>query len=129
MENLKLNKDFGKPVIAHGYELDATKEYVVDLKKEMKQQMQIAEAVKIMGLPALKDYFDWLLENNFHLHIPTNDFVSEFYGKKPLWKTELSQGIVVKAKYENDYYVILECSRLNRGFQYTQIIVTLGGCI
>ncbi len=32
------------------------------------------------------------------------------------------------AENDDDYYVVLECSRQNEGFKYTQIIVTLGGC-
>lgn len=60
---------------------------------------------------------------------PTNEFVSSFYGNKPLWKTDYSQGIVVKAKNETDYYIIMECSHLNTGFKYVQIILTLGGCM
>ena len=84
-----------------------------------------------MGLPALKDYHKWLAENNFDVNMPnpTNDFVSKFYGVKPLWTTELSQGIVVRAENEDDYFIVMECSRLNEGFKYTQIIVTLGGCL
>lgn len=60
---------------------------------------------------------------------PTNDFVEKSYGVKPLWRTELSQGIVVKEESDDDYYIVMECSRLNEGFKYTQIIVTLNGCL
>lgn len=52
-----------------------------------------------------------------------------FMEKKPLWLTDLSQGIVVKAENDDDYYIVMKCSRLNTGFKYTQIIVTMGGCV
>ena len=60
---------------------------------------------------------------------PTNDFVGKFYGKNSLWKTNLSQGLVVKNEKDDDYYIIMECSRENEGFKYTQVVLTLGGCI
>ena len=60
---------------------------------------------------------------------PTNAFVEQYYGKESLWKTDFSQGIVVKAENDPDYYIIMECSRRNEGFKYTQIILTLGGCV
>ena len=44
-------------------------------------------------------------------------------------RTDLSQGIVVRAENEDEYFIVLECSRLNEGFKYTQIILTLGGCV
>ena len=88
-------------------------------------------AVQTMGLPAMKDYHNWLRTNGFDAvqPNPTNEFVSKYYGVEPLWNTELSQGIVVKAENDDDYYIVMECSRLNEGFKYTQIIVTLGGCV
>lgn len=131
MQKLKLNKDFGKIVKAHGFELDATKKYVIDLRNELDQQISIMQAVQIMGLPAMKDYHTWLKNNGFDVNTPdpTNDFVSKFYGVKPLWKTDISQGIVVKEEADDDYYIVMECSRLNEGFKYTQIVVTLGGCV
>ena len=60
---------------------------------------------------------------------PTNYFVVHFYGLKALWKTDLSQGIVVRAEKEDDYFIVMECSRLNEGFKYTQINLALGGCL
>lgn len=131
MQKLKLNKDFGQLVKAHGYELDPTKEYIINIEDELQEQSGIMAAVQTMGLPALKDYHKWLAENNFDVNMPNpiNDFVSKFYGVKPLWTTELSQGIVVRAENEDDYFIVMECSRLNEGFKYTQIIVTLGGCL
>lgn len=130
MQKIKVNKDFGQIVKPHGYELDATKEYVINIGNELKQQKSIIAAVRSMGLLAIEDYYKWLNDNGFNSDTPnpTNNFVSKFYGVKPLWKTELSQGIVVKAENEKDYFIVMECSRLNEGFQYTQIILTLGGC-
>ncbi len=131
MKKIKLNKDFGKIVKPHGYELDATQKYIISIENELEEQTGILGAVQTMGLLALKDYHKWLSENGFNDNMPnpTNEFVSKYYGVKPLWKTDLSQGIVVKAENEDDYFIIMECSRLNEGFKYTQIILTLGGCL
>lgn len=131
MQKIKLNKDFGKLVKAHGYELDPTKEYIINIEDELQEQSAIVAATRTKVLPALKDYHKWLADNNFDVNVPnpTNQFVSKFYGIKSLWKTELSQGIVVRAENESDYFIVMECSRLNEGFKYTQIIVTLGGCL
>lgn len=60
---------------------------------------------------------------------PTNNFVESYYGSKPLCITDLSQGIVVKDENDDNYYIVMECSRLNTGFKYTQIILMLGGCM
>lgn len=42
---------------------------------------------------------------------------------------DLLQDIVVRAENEDDYFIVMKCSRLNEGFKYTQIILTLGGCL
>lgn len=131
MKKLKLNKDFGKAVIAHGYELDPKEKYIISIDDEMEQQKSILTAIQTMGLPAISDYHKWLKESGFDANVPnpTNDFVEPYYGVKPLWKTELSQGLVVKAENDDDYFIVMECSRNNEGFKYTQIILTLGGCM
>lgn len=131
MQKIKLNKHFGQIVEAHEYELDPTKEYVINIQNELEEQSRIAMAVQTMGLPALKDFHKWLIENGFNPNMPnpTNEFVSEYYGIRTLWNTDLSQGIVVKAENDDDYFIVMECSRLNEGFKYTQIIVTPGGCL
>ncbi|WGN89561.1 hypothetical protein [Ligilactobacillus faecis] len=131
MEKIKLNKDFGQLVIPHGYELDPTKKYVINLENELREQENILNSVQMMGLPALADYHTWLEDNGFDIDVPnpTNAVVSQFYGVKPLWKTEYSQGIVVRDEEDEDYFIVMECSRLNERFKYTQIILTLGGCM
>ncbi|MCA9766818.1 MAG: hypothetical protein KC455_10425 [Carnobacterium sp.] len=131
MEKLKLNKEIGKPVTPQGYKLSETKKYVIDLGKELNEQTAILEAVRTMGLEAMNDWWDWLKVNNFSTDMPnpTNDFVEKFYGVKFLWKTDLSQGLVVKDEHDDDYYILMECSRENKGFKYTQIVLTLGGCM
>ena len=131
MEKIKLNKDFGKIVEVRGYELDATNKYIINVKNEIEEQAAVLTAIDVMGLPALDDYYKWLIDNGFNpiMPNPTNDFVSKYYGVKPLWSTSLSQGIVVKAEDDDDYYIVMECSRLNTGFKYTQIIVAVGGCL
>jgi len=131
MKKLKLNKEFGKAAIAHGYELDSTEQYCIRMEDEITQQQSIASTVMTMGLPALNDYHKWLKENDLNVDMPnpTNSFVEPYFGNKPLWTTDLSQGIVVKDENDDDYYIVMECSRLNTGFKYTQIILTLAGCM
>jgi len=135
MKNLKLNPDFGKMVVAHGYELDPKEQYCICLNDEMEQQANILGAVQTMGLPAISDYHKWLANNGFNVDMPnpTNEFVALYFGVKPLWVTDLSQGIVVKNKEDDveddNYYIVMECSRENEGFKYTQIVLTMGGCM
>lgn len=107
------------------------KKYIINIEDEFSQQQVILVTVQSMGLAAVQDYHKWLSDNGFDpvMPDPTNDFVAEYYGVKPLWSTDLSQGIVVKAENDDDYFIVMECSRLNDGFKYTQIIVTLGGCL
>lgn len=115
-----------------GYLLDPKEEYIIDLKKEMDEQSSIMMAFQTMGVPpAIKNYHAWLKENGFNedLPNPTNEFVAPYYGVKPLWKTEYSQGIVVKAENEDDYYIVMECSSKNKGYIHTIVILTMGGCL
>ena len=81
--------------------------------------------------PALKNYHSWLYKNNFSYKMPnpTNEIVAPFYGIGPLWKTEYSQGVVVKAEDDDDYYIVMECSSKNKGYKHTKVILTMGGCI
>ena len=116
----------------HGYELYPIQEYIIDLSAELLNQIAIIQAIQIMGAPkAIEDWHNWLRNNGFDEAQPnvTNDIVKSYYGKKPLWKTEYSMGIVVKCIQDNDYYIIMECSRLNTGYKYTQIILTPLGCL
>lgn len=131
MKKLKLNENMGQIVAQRGYELDAAEKYVINIERELTEQSAIATAITTIGLPALKDYHKWLMDNGFDVNMsnPTNSYVSAFYGIKALWTTELSQGIVMRAENEEDYFIVMECSRLNEGFKYTQIILTLGGCM
>lgn len=73
----------------------------------------------------------WLFENGFDVNFPnpTNKFVSQYYGTKPLWKTAYSQGVVVMEEHNSDYFIVMECSNMNKGYKNTKIILTLGGCI
>lgn len=128
---INLNKDMGEFVQPHGYELDPTKKYEIIHANEIESQIAIIQAVNRYGLPALRDYNDWLENNNIvydKTPVISNEFVSQFYGKEALWKTELSQGIVMKDFIDGDFYIVMECSRLNEGFKYTKIMLTLGGC-
>ena len=98
----------------------------------MKFQVATALSFQIKGAPpSLKNYHAWLFENGFNVEMPdpTNEFVAQYYGVKPLWKTPYSQGIVVRAEDEDDYFIVMECSNKNRGYKYAKIILTLGGCM
>ena len=132
MKKLKLNEDSGKITSIDEYILDPTEEYVIDLEKEMEFQMATMMSFQIMGPPpALKNYHAWLFENGFNVEAPnpTNEVVARYYGVKPLWKTAYSQGIVVKAENDSDYFIIMECSNKNKGYKHTQVILTMGGCM
>lgn len=71
------------------------------------------------------------IKNGFNVELPnpTNEVVASYYGVKPLWKTDYSQGIVVMAEDESDYFIVMECSSRNRGYKHTKIILTMGGCM
>ena len=132
MKKLKLNEDAGKITSIDEYILDPTEEYVIDIEEEMEFQMATMMSFQIMGAPpALKNYHAWLFENGFNVEAPnpTNEVVARYYGVKPLWKTAYSQGIVVKAENDSDYFIIMECSNKNKGYKHTQVILTMGGCM
>ncbi len=130
MKKIKLNQN--SETIIGGYILNPTEKYVINLAEEMEFQSAIMSSFQIMGCPpALKNYHAWLFENGFSVDAPnpTNEFVASYYGVKPLWKTEYSQGIVVKSESNSDYFIVMECSYKNKGYKHTQIILTLGGCM
>ena len=132
MKKIKLNEDAGKITLIDEYILDPTEKYVIDIEEEMEFQMATRMSFQIMGPPpALKNYHAWLFENGFNVETPnpTNEVVARYYGVKPLWKTAYSQGIVVKAENDSDYFIIMECSNKNKGYKHTQVILTLGGCM
>lgn len=98
----------------------------------MEFQQSIMMSFQIIGYPpALKNYHAWLFENGFSVEAPnpTNEFVAKYYGVKPLWKTDYSQGIVVKDVKDSDYFIVMECSNKNKGYKHTIVILTLGGCM
>lgn len=132
MKKIKLNEDVGKIMSIDGYILDSTEKYIIDIEEEMEFQMATMTSFQIMGPPpALKNYHAWLFENGFDVETPnpTNELVARYYGVKPLWKTDYSQGIVVKAENDSDYFIVMECSSKNKGYKHTQVILTLGGCM
>lgn len=81
--------------------------------------------------PALKNYDAWLFESDINVEEPNsaNEVVARYYGVRPLWKTAYSQGIVVKAENDSDYFIFMECSNKNEGYKYTQVILSMGGCM
>lgn len=132
MKKIKLNNNLGKETSIDEYKLDPTEKYVINIEEEMEFQIATMRAFQIMGPPpALKNYHAWLFENGFNVNAPnpTNEFVARYYGVKPLWKTAYSQGIVVKAENESDYFIVMECSKRNKGYKHTEVILTLGGCM
>ena len=132
MKKIKLNDKLEMETPIDEYKLNPTEKYVINMEEEMEFQMAIMMSFKIMGPPpALKNYHAWLFENGFNVKEPnpTNEFVDSYYGVKPLWKTAYSQGIVVKAENESDYFIVMECSSKNKGYKHTAVIVTLGGCM
>ena len=115
-----------------GYYLKPTEQYTINMENEIEYQSAIIESFQVMGPPpALKNYHAWLFENGFNINMPnpTNQFVSKYYGVNPLWKTDYSQGIVVKNENDDDYYIVMECSNKNKGYKHTIVVLTLGGCL
>ena len=132
MKKIKLNEDKGKRLLIDKYILDPTEKYIIDVEEEIEFQMATMMSFQIMGPPpALKNYHAWLFENGFNVETPnpTNEVVARYYGIKPLWKTEYSQGIVVKDEKDSDYFIVMECSSKNKGYKHLQVILTLGGCM
>lgn len=133
MKKISLNDiDKNANITGDDYQLDPTEEYVINLEEELQFQIAIMKSFQIMGAPpALKNYHAWLYKNNFSYEEPnpTNEAVVPYYGVGPLWKTEYSQGIVVRAEDDDDYYIVMECSRKNKGYKHTKVILTLGGCM
>jgi len=132
MKKIKLNENAGKITSVDEYVLDPTEKYVIDIEEEMEFQIAIMRSFQIMGAPpALKNYHAWLFENGFSVETPNpkNEVVACYYGVKPLWKAAYSQGIVVKAENDSDYFIIMECSNKNKGYKHTQVILTMGGCM
>ena len=132
MKKIKLNNAIGCHTSNDEYELDPTEKYIIDINSEMEFQAAIIASFQVMGPPpAIKNYHAWLFENGFDIEVPnpTNEFVSAYYRVKPLWNTAYSQGVVVKAENDDDYFIVMECSNKNRGYKHTKIILTLGGCM
>ncbi|MGH1977573.1 hypothetical protein [Rothia sp. L_38] len=132
MKKLKLNSGIKLEKTIDGYRLNPTEKYVINLEDEMEFSISTLQSAHMLGFPpAFKNWHAWLFENGFSVESPnpTNKFVEKFYGVEPLWKTPYSMGIVVRAEDDDDYYIVMECSRENKGFKHTQIILTLGGCI
>ena len=132
MKKIKLNDKLEMETSSDEYKLNPSEKYVINMEEEMEFQMAIMMSFKIMGPPpALKNYHAWLFENGFDVNEPnpTNEFVDSYYGVKPLWKTAYSQGIVVKAENESDYFIVMECGSKNQGYKHTGVNLTLGGCM
>lgn len=132
MKKIKLNECIDNQTSSDGYELDPTDKYVVDIELEKEFQTAIMMSFQVIGPPpAIKNYHAWLFENGFDIEEPnpTNEFVSAFYGVKPLWKTAYSQGVVVKAESNDDYFIVMEFSCKNKGYKHKKVILTPSGCL
>ena len=132
MKKIKLHDIQERRNSADEYTLDPTEKYVINLEEEMEFQMAVMMSFQMMGPPpAIKNYHAWLFKNGFNVELPnpTNEVVAPYYGVKPLWKTDYSQGIVVMAEDESDYYIVMECSSRNKGYKRTKVILTMGGCL
>ena len=132
MKKIKLHDIQERRNSVDEYTLDPTEKYVINLEEEMEFQMAVMMSFQMMGPPpAIKNYHAWLFENGFNVELPnpTNEVVAPYYGVKPLWKTDYSQGIVVMAEDESDYYIVMECSSRNKGYKRTKVILTMGGCL
>ena len=132
MKKIKLHDIQERRNSTDEYTLDSTEKYVINIEEEMEFQMAVMMSFKMMGQPpAIKNYHAWLFENGFNVELPnpTNEVVAPYYGVKPLWKTDYSQGIVVMAEDESDYYIVMECSSRNKGYKRTKVILTMGGCL
>ena len=132
MKKIKLHDIQERRNSADEYTLDPTEKYVLNLEEEMEFQMAVMMSFQMMGPPpAIKNYHAWLFENGFNVELPnpTNEVVAPYYGVKPLWKTDYSQGIVVMAEDESDYYIVMECSSRNKGYKRTKVILTMEGCL
>lgn len=132
MKKIKLNEYPTKLASNCEYNLNPTEKYLINIEDELEFQAATLMSFQIMGPPpAIKNYHAWLFENNFNVDEPnpTNEFVVDYYGIKPLWQTAYSIGIVVMAENDSDYFIVMECSNKNRGYKHTQIILTPGGCV
>lgn len=133
MKRIKLNQYKNLKTKSPNYQLDPTEEYVINIEDELESQAEIFSSFQLMGSPpALKNYHAWLYKNGFDVELPnpTNDFVSQYYGIKPLWETDYSLGIVVMDETcKDDFYIVMECSDKNKGYKHTQVILTPGGCL
>lgn len=132
MKRIKLNESFDNKNLTDGYILKPTEKYVINIEEEWEFQMALMNSFRVIGPPpAIKNYYAWLFENGFNTDSPnpTNEFVASYYGVKPLWKTDYSQGVVVINEHDSDYYIVMECSSKNKGYKHTIVILTLGGCM
>lgn len=98
MKKTKLNGCIDNQTSSDGYELNPAEKYVIDIESEKEFQTAIITSFQVMGPPpAIKNYHAWLFENGFDIEVPnpTNEFVSAFYGVKPLWKTNKRTKVIL----------------------------------
>ena len=114
------------------YALDPRRQYVIDAYVEGLRSIRLFELFRQCGFPpAIKNWHAWLFKHGFSAEDVnvSNSSVAEYYGVKPLWCTAYSQGVVVRAVGDDDYFVVMECSRACVGYQHLQVLLTPGGCL
>lgn len=126
MKKIKLNENVNNPTKTQGFELNPSEEYIINMDDEFGQQTAIMASAQTMELTCIKDYHKWLLDNDIdgYKPNPSKELLLKFYGKEPLWKTEDSQGLVIKDENEDSFYILMECSGSIPNFKYAQIILT-----
>ena len=130
-ELLTLNSHPGGVSACGGYTLDPRRKYVINANIEGSRSITLFGLFRQQGFPpAIKNWHAWLFKHGFSAEFPnlTNDSVAEYYGVEPLWRTDYSQGIVVCAVDEDDYFVVMECGCACVGYRHLQILLTPGGC-
>lgn len=114
------------------YALDPGCQYVIDAHVESLRSIRLFELYTQCGFPpAIKIWHAWLFKHGFSVEVPnvTNSSVAEYYGVKPLWCADYSQGVVVRAVGEDDYFVVMECGHACVGYQHLQVLLTPSGCL
>lgn len=114
------------------YALDPGCQYVIDAHVESLRSIRLFELYTQCGFPpAIKIWHAWLFKHGFSVEVPNvmNSSVAEYYGVKPLWCADYSQGVVVRAVGEDDYFVVMECGHACVGYQHLQVLLTPSGCL
>ena len=140
MELLKLNpnpKEIIKICKPHGYEIDTSKSYYVDVDDDYEfEHLALTRQVRVLldETKGMKSYEKFCKKYGLISHgLNKNKSVEKVIKKNfpnggPLWKDEFSQGIAVEVKgspLSGNMGIVVEMSRENSGFKYTRILATI----